>query len=316
MTPRLLQRMGASSRIGPRQTNQDSWHLNDRALDGTALVAVLGVADGMGGLNAGDVASATAISESVGAVDGQVIDGALMREAVLRADFAVRNLPDEFAGAGTTLTLCAVVGNEAIIGHVGDTRVYLLRNGLLEQVTDDHSRVGELVRNGTITEEEAMGHPEQNVLERALGAGGVPEVDIYRVALTPGDVLLLSTDGLHGVVPRPTLAEVLNSTSSLQEACDSLTGLAEQWESQDNITAVAWQFPAAPGSEEMIVRPVSSASVTGQSRAGHSTQIRRGGVAPSEPLRSESVEWGSFVLSLVVVFASALLLGLGLGAVL
>lgn len=293
MVTAVRQRAGAASLIGPRDVNQDQYHLNDLALDGGKVLAILAVADGMGGMQAGEVASAVAVRAAIAALDEVGGDVGSLRDVVCRADDAVRSLESQgITGAGTTLTLAVVTSGEATIAHVGDTRAYVLHAGELVQVTEDHSRVGRLLRDGIISEVEAMSHPEQNILERALGVGPRAEVDLYRVGLGPGDVLLLSSDGLHGVLTAGEMQAQLACSSSLQEACDALTATAEVRGSQDNITAVGWQYPGGTPA-----RPV--------------TDVRRG---PARTTRAaaQQIELVKLLGILLAAFGGGTLLGIAL----
>lgn len=252
----LRQRTGACSLLGPRQTNQDAFELRDRTLEGTPTLAVLVVADGMGGMEAGDLASKVAVSQAMAVLDDNGAAPGVLEDAFAAAHEGIQEMARThgLGGTGTTLTIALVTETEAIVGHVGDTRAYMLHALGLTQITEDHSKVGRMLRDGILTEEQAMAHPEQNVLERALGAGAMPEVDIYRVGIGPGDTLLLSSDGLHGVLPRDELESELATTSSLQDACDRLASMAELRGSQDNITAVAWQYPGGTPRPQTAVR--------------------------------------------------------------
>lgn len=257
----IRQRMGAASLIGPRDVNQDAYAVEDSFLEGSAALAVLAVADGMGGLEGGELASRAALDGALQVLRESTSPEAL-RDAFAMAHAEIRSMAAEqgLSGTGSTLTVALVLPGEAVVAHVGDTRAYILNGPRFTQITDDHSRVGRLVQSGVLSEEQAMGHPDQNVLERALGAGAPPEVDLYRVGLGPGDILLLCTDGLHGVLPRDELERGLRSSSSLQEACDCLVRSAEARGSQDNITALAWEYPAVGPAGERPTTVVQTAS--------------------------------------------------------
>jgi protein phosphatase len=276
--------------------NEDFYALRDTSLDGGPVLAVVGVADGMGGLSGGDIASRTAIElvvESAWAAQS----GEVLTDAFAQANADIRELASASGGAdsmGTTLTVAVVGPNEATLCHVGDTRAYLLHDGSLTQVTDDHSRVGRLVRDGLISEEDAMHHPDQNVLERALGAGENGASDSYRVGLGPGDVLFLCTDGLHTFVPSNEIEAELRANPSLQDACERLATLAEQRGSQDNITAVAWQYPEF------------GSALNGHLDVPHAaTQVRRGPAGHPPPTTDTS----GLALALVVLFVVSFAVG-------
>lgn len=240
------QRTGVVSLVGARESNEDSYLLTEHGTGGNASRALLGVADGMGGYEGGDVASRLAIERARDALRCASLDTADLRQAFLDADEAIRAFSRERAcgrSMGTTLTIAIVGHQEALVGHVGDSRAWLLHDGLLQQITSDHSRVGRLVRSGTITEAEAIGHPENNVLEKALGTGERAEPDVYRVGIAPGDVLLLTTDGLHGSVGREDIEQALRGPWPMQEVCARLGAIALERGSSDNVTVLGWKCP-------------------------------------------------------------------------
>jgi protein phosphatase len=140
-------------------------------------------------------------------------------------------------GMGTTCTALWAVGMEAYVGHVGDSRAYLFRNGGSVQITEDHTLVHRLLKEGKITDQEAAGHPDKNIILQAVGASDVIDVDVFHVILEPDDILLLCSDGLHGLVREHEMAELLQKTS-LSEAPDRLISLAKERGGNDNITTV------------------------------------------------------------------------------
>jgi protein phosphatase len=237
------QRAGSISLIGPREVNEDSLHLVDRSRSAGYVSAFLAVADGMGGMSAGDLASRTTIEALTEA--GVPTGGDELVARIASANDRIHVLAGDGASMGTTLTSALVESGEATVAHVGDSRAYLVHQGAISQVTEDHSQVGRLVRDGVLTPLEAMHHPNQNVLERALGAGDSTP-DVYRVGVGPGDILFLCTDGLHTFVTPDEMLRELEQNLSLQAACEQLARLAEQRGSDDNITAVAWEYPMPP----------------------------------------------------------------------
>lgn len=145
----------------------------------------------------------------------------------------------EARGLGSTVTAALAVGDQAFIANVGDSRTYLLRDGKLERLTQDHSLVERLVEAGQISREEVYDHPNRNLITRSLGAGrSEVEVDIYTEQLRPGDALLLCSDGLWEMVHDPQLESILNEVSDPAEACDLLIERANENGGEDNITAV------------------------------------------------------------------------------
>ncbi|HZQ76108.1 MAG TPA: Stp1/IreP family PP2C-type Ser/Thr phosphatase [Acidimicrobiia bacterium] len=223
---------GARSDVGRgRPDNEDSL-LVDREHH------LYAVADGMGGHRAGEVASATAIETLKSAYAG----GRPLDQAVEAANAAVfSKAADDAAlrGMGTTLTAVAVQdGRTAVFGHVGDSRAYLLRDGTVTQVTDDHSLVEQLVREGRLSPEEAHHHPQRAIITRALGVDAQVEVDVYRVDLQPGDRLLICSDGLTNMLSDQTIRVTLCRHADPQQAADTLVDMANQAGGDDNITVV------------------------------------------------------------------------------
>jgi PPM family protein phosphatase len=196
------------------------------------------VADGMGGHRAGEVASATAVEALQAAfLDGRPLDQAV--EAANAAVFAKAAADAALQGMGTTLTAAAVLdGHTLLVGHVGDSRAYLMRDGAVAQVTDDHSLVEQLVREGRLSPEEAQTHPQRAIITRALGVDPEVEVDTYRVDLKAGDRLLICSDGLTNMLSDDTIAATLRRHADPQQAADTLVDMANQAGGDDNITVV------------------------------------------------------------------------------
>ena len=214
-----------------RDSNEDAvYPEEDGAGEGSLLVAV---ADGMGGHAAGEVASALAI-ETATATDADVAD------RVTEANNAVmdhaESRPDLF-GMGTTLTIARFEEDGRLfVGHVGDSRLYLVRRGDLLQVTQDHSLVAEYLAAGKITAEEAENHPQRNVITRALGVTWELDVDDHLVHLRTGDRVLICSDGLTSMVADEEIAAILNEQSAAQSATWALVEAANQAGGEDNIT--------------------------------------------------------------------------------
>jgi len=208
------------------------------------LTTVFAVADGMGGHRGGEVASATALGP-LAALDGRSFDDAqaaldALSEAALAANAEVsrrsRTEP-ELEGMGTTLTALLVDGGDAHLVHVGDSRAYLLRDGAIVQLTDDHTLVQALIDQGRITRAEASEHPHRSVITRAIGVGAEIEVDRVTLALVDGDVLLLCSDGLTGVVDDDEIAAVITEHGATA-AVDELIERANRAGGPDNITVL------------------------------------------------------------------------------
>ncbi|HEX9342520.1 MAG TPA: Stp1/IreP family PP2C-type Ser/Thr phosphatase [Actinomycetota bacterium] len=209
-------------------------------------VTVIAVADGLGGHQAGEIASATAI-EPVAKLDGQPFPTPeAARDAVVAAieqgnqaviEKAVAH--DEYWGMGTTLT-AAIVGDGWLqLGHVGDSRAYLLRDAILRQLTNDHTIVAEAVRQGRLSPGEASHHPERSILTRAVGLDPNLRVEAPPAfELEPGDQVLLCSDGLTEPVDEDQIALLLATTSDGQAACDALIDTANEAGGPDNITVI------------------------------------------------------------------------------
>ena len=215
--------------------------------------AVFAVADGMGGHEAGEVASAIAVQTLVDKFGpgspfhgGGAAPGADdLRQAVEQANAKiVSEAQGDKKGMGTTVTAGIMEGSRLHIAHVGDSRAYMLRGGRLYMLTQDHSWVAEQVRAGALKPEEAATHPRRNLLTRALGASGQVEVDAQTIALEQDDVILLCSDGLHGVVPDQKLREELLNTRDLQAVCDHLVAEANRAGGPDNITVLVARHQA------------------------------------------------------------------------
>jgi protein phosphatase len=212
---------------------------------------LLVVADGMGGHEGGEIASGIAVETvrqtwSSGAGDpSELLIAALGKAHAAIQDYA-REHP-ELAGMGTTCTAAALIGGLLYYGHVGDTRLYLIRGGAIRRVTHDHSLVQRLVDTGVITEAQAADHPDRNVLVAALGMSGAVSVDVPDAAipLEPGDTLLICTDGLHGLVSEPELADAA-TRSEPRQACRQLVQMARDRGGPDNITLQIVRVDGAP----------------------------------------------------------------------
>jgi protein phosphatase len=218
-----------------RSSNQDS---------GYAGVNLFVVADGMGGHAGGDIASALA-TQLVAQVDDAYQDADLavgtLLEAMQSANEKLTATVKEYAylaGMGTTMDSLIFTGTKASIAHIGDSRVYLLRDGVMNQITKDHTFVQTLVDSGRITEEEALIHPRRNVLMRVLGdASDEPQFDVYPIDVLPGDRFLLCSDGLCGVVPNALIEENMK-VANLDEAVDLLIEEAKEYGAPDNVTVI------------------------------------------------------------------------------
>jgi protein phosphatase len=221
-----------------REGNEDAY-LNE--------APVFVVADGMGGANAGEVASGAVIDEFRSALDAGTLPDTLI-ETIQEANTRIYAMAKEDRtreGMGTTVTAAVLDDGELTLAHVGDSRAYRLRGGELTQITEDHSLVAGLVRLGKLTQEEAEVHPQRSVILRAVGVEPKVEVDLSRHPLEDGDVFLLCSDGLSGMVRDEVIAETLRSVDNLEDAADMLIDLANASGGRDNITAVLFRVGAA-----------------------------------------------------------------------
>jgi PPM family protein phosphatase len=220
------------------------------------------VADGMGGAQAGEVASglaAAVLNEAAGDERGEGRVASLIKEANRRV--FQRSTEDETtSGMGTTMTVALVDGDTIAFGHVGDSRGYRVRGGELEQLTDDHSLVGELVRSGRLSPEEAESHPQRSVITRALGTEPDVDVDTFTVQAEPDDIYLLCSDGLTDMVsPRDVQALLLQNADDLDRAARALVDAANAGGGEDNITVVLFQMTGADEAGETRELPVAVA---------------------------------------------------------
>lgn len=226
---------GATDTGRVRSNNEDNLLVSER---------LFAVADGMGGHSAGEVASQVAVDALRVAFNGDpTIDGLV--DAVRRANDAVLERADddpELSGMGTTLTAVALVpgadGEELVVVNVGDSRTYLLRQGELNQLTEDDSLVGQLVRDGRIEPAEARHHPQRNIITKALGLDGRLEVDPLQLIPVQGERLLLCSDGLTDEVGEDEIASLLRKHGDPQNAARALVDLANERGGGDNVTVV------------------------------------------------------------------------------
>jgi serine/threonine protein phosphatase PrpC len=203
------------------------------------------VADGMGGAQAGEVASELAVQQFEGGLpDGQDPSAALV-ELIQAANARIHDesrADAQRAGMGTTLTAAYVHEDSVVVAHVGDSRCYLFRDGDLIRLTRDHSLVGELVARGKLTEAQAESHPQRSVITRALGAGADVEVDVEVFPARDGDLFLVCSDGLTGMVHEPQLKPLLEQEGSLEQVGRSLIAAANEAGGRDNITVILFRL--------------------------------------------------------------------------
>ncbi len=230
-----------------RENNEDCYRIIQG--DGRKTPAIFIIADGMGGHNSGEVASRVAVdySEQIIMQNGDRLKNSRhlpefiqkIMEGANRKVFDLANRDIAHAGMGTTMILSMVSEGRMYTGHVGDSRLYLIRKSKMQKITQDHSLIEELVRNGTITKSEACSHPRKNIITKALGCTGYLQMDIYETRLKPEDILLLCTDGLSNMVNEQEILEILDREQEPGKACKELVHAANGYGGQDNITVIA-----------------------------------------------------------------------------
>lgn len=237
--------IGSLTDIGmKRKANQDNIYASK-----DSNVPLFLVADGMGGHKAGEIASKMA--------KDIIVNNFELREDSLKDKLditrfikssieetntkiylkASRN--KEYKGMGTTLTMSYIEDNTVYLGHVGDSRAYIIRDGKINQLTEDHSYVNQLLKTGTITKEEAKNHPNKNMITKAVGSSSILEVDLIEFKFKEDDILILSTDGLTNMVSDLEILEYFNKNIPIQKTCEELVKRANFKGGQDNISIVA-----------------------------------------------------------------------------
>jgi serine/threonine protein phosphatase PrpC len=275
----LMVQAAAKTDVGlVRKNNEDNFGYDIRH-------GIFAVCDGMGGQAAGEVASKIAVDtvldyfchsrqDAKQPVVGRTFEGVSARATALANAIQLANLAiqeaagasSEHAGMGSTIVAVRVEGNFFSVGHVGDSRVYLIRAGGIQQLTSDHSLVMEQVRRGLITLEEAEGSKMQNVIVRALGSEESVEPDLADHEFAAGDVLLLCCDGLSRFVSESTIVERVTAATSLEQACDELIQAAKDGGSDDNITCLLVRA-AEPSWRERMAGRLNPAGGDGQDRS-------------------------------------------------
>lgn len=259
LTVRIAQRTD-TGRV--RAENQDYLDVSHPSEDSTLLI----VADGMGGHRGGATASRLAASEVASRFAASTAGDprlALMN-AFLEANDVIlgqSQQSQDLRGMGTTCSALLVTGRQAYTAHVGDSRVYRVRRGATEQLTDDHSLVASMVREGLLTSEEAEVHPRRNVLQRSVGVASDLEVDVSEpFDVVEGDLFLLCSDGLHGLVrPEEMAAEVERSEPAV--AVQSLVEMALDRGAPDNVTLIVAQIVAQSGKADDVTAPAGGMEV-------------------------------------------------------
>ena len=226
-----------------REMNQDFYYVSDE-INGMRLCIL---ADGMGGYKGGEIASALATTsakeyiqarfDKIESTTENIQD--LIHEAMDYANEVVYKKSrenEELDQMGTTLEICIMYGNKIYLGHIGDSRIYRIRRNIIRRITTDHSYVETLVKDGTITREEAFYHPRKNMLMKALGCAGNIEPDITAKGFLPGDIILMCSDGLTNMLQEEEIYEII--TNNVEESCDNLVKRANELGGLDNISVI------------------------------------------------------------------------------
>lgn len=244
-------RIGAFTDTGKtRKVNEDSFFVSNINDDPSIVYCI--IADGMGGHNAGEVASKIAI-EQISDYIQKAYNKDLSQNQVInvlqhsmnianRAIYAKALESDDCYGMGTTAVICLVHQDDAFIAHIGDSRAYIIRDNNMYQITTDHSMVEELVSNGTITREQADCHPQKNVITRALGDKSDVKADIYIHTYAKNDIILICTDGLTNMLRDSEILAEMTECEDMQSAVEKLVHLSNDRGGLDNITVVALSF--------------------------------------------------------------------------
>ena len=228
--------------VGQKRTvNQDFVFTSETPVGNLPNLFV--VADGMGGHKEGDFASSYAVEVLLSTIreDENSNPVKIIRAAIENANTQLlREASDNetMSGMGTTMVLVTIVGHYAYVANVGDSRLYLVDENKISQITKDHSLVEEMVRMGEISRDDARNHPDKNIITRALGAGRDVDVDFFDIRLTPGDILLLCSDGLSNMVPDEDIRQVIRTSETLEETGRRLVSMANDNGGRDNIAVV------------------------------------------------------------------------------
>lgn len=231
-----------------RKTNQDSIFCSHQSIGNLPNLYI--VADGMGGHKAGDYASKFAIQKFVEVVENaaaKTIPGILQEalEAVNEALLLKASSDDEYEGMGTTCVAAVVDNNILYVMNIGDSRLYVAGDGQIDQVSVDHSLVGEMVRSGVLTKEEAKHHPDRNIITRAVGVEHVAVPDFFEYDLKQGQYILLCSDGLSNMLDDEEILSIISTENEIDQKVHSLIDMANKKGGSDNITALLIDWNSA-----------------------------------------------------------------------
>ena len=235
----------AKSDVGKaREINEDSYYITEET---TNKVQLFILADGMGGCNAGEIASNLAVVSAKNYIENNFEDTPKEKDSLIQlvgssieyANMVVyeKSLKDKnLEGMGTTLEICLIYNNRVFIGHIGDSRIYRIRNDFIRKLTQDHSYVQKLVQEGTITKEEAEHHPKKNMLMKALGCNAFVEPDVMVKGFQKNDILVICSDGLTNMVKIEEIFNIIKE--NFEFAPTELINKANQNGGLDNITVI------------------------------------------------------------------------------
>ncbi len=232
-----------------RESNEDSYNII-AGYPGIPVSFV--IADGMGGHNSGEIASKTAVDF----ISKQIMENpetfsktedipSSIKSLLERANFEIFTMSMEQLsnyGMGTTVILVVVLDNKLFAGHIGDSRLYVVRNNEIKRLTTDHSYVEELVMSGSLTREEAENHPKKHVITRALGCEERVEVDVLTHDIREDDIFVLCTDGLTNMISEEEIQRIVLETDEPADACDKLVERANAEGGEDNITVIVFKY--------------------------------------------------------------------------
>jgi serine/threonine protein phosphatase PrpC len=280
---RIVEHWHASDLGRQRQGNEDNFFVR---------APLFVVADGMGGAQAGEVASEIAAASFEEGLPSGASAGEGLERIIEDANRQIhdRSRADaDLAGMGTTVTAAHVGEAEVTIAHVGDSRAYLMRDGEVVRLTRDHSLVGELIARGKLTEEQAETHPQRSVITRALGPEPTVQVDVESFQARDGDVFLVCSDGLTSMIPESRLAPILTHASSLEEAGRDLIDAANEAGGRDNITVVLFRLEDVDGPARGAVAASAEHDTTEYDVAEHGEGYE---VPEERPRASDEAEAG------------------------
>ncbi len=226
-----------------RENNEDYFYISN-SLDEVQLYLL---ADGMGGYNGGEIASKLAVQTAKNYIENNFKDIEKDKDSIIQllgssmeyANMVVYEKSKEkleLQGMGTTLEICLIYNNKAYIGHVGDSRIYRVRKQFIRKLTQDHSYVQKLVKEGTITKEQAEHHPQKNMLMKALGCNAFVEPDVMVKGFLKDDIIIMCSDGLSNLVDQETIYEM--ASKNIEQGTKDLVQLAKDRGGYDNITVV------------------------------------------------------------------------------